>query len=213
MHDRSLPLASLFMAMTLAASAAHAEKSANPSAVSPVKVEEKAGVSDRGNAATALTIQRITATVAAIDTHTRMVALVGPQGNALVFQADDRVRNLGQVRVGDKVIVEYYEGVLAELASAGASSTEAGVSKALVAAAPGQHPAGAVGKAVTVRVTIDFIDQIRHVVHLKEADGSIHVVRVMKPEFRTMLKTLKPGDQVAVTFFEALAIMVRPAGK
>jgi hypothetical protein len=34
----------------------------------------------------------------------------------------------------------------------------------------------------------------------------------MKPEFRAMLKTLKPGDQVTLTYFEAAAVSVQPTG-
>ena len=54
----------------------------------------------------------ITATVVAIDQATRSVTLKGPQGNELSFKADEAVKNLPQVKVGDEVSVSYYESLV-----------------------------------------------------------------------------------------------------
>ena len=78
-------------------------------------------------------------------------------------------------------------------------------------AAPGERPAGAVGEAITATVVIEYVDSIRNVVHFKGPLGKTRIVKVMKPEFRTMLKNLKPGDQVALSYFEAMAVSVKPA--
>lgn len=179
---------------------------------SGVITEERAGVNPQGDAAAKVTISAMTATVEAIDMTTRMVTIVGPDGKSFVVHADEQVRNLAQVRVGDKVTVEYYEGLVAEISPPGAAPGEVTVSQAMARAAPGERPAGAVGKAITATVVIQYVDPIRNVVHFKGPLGKTRIVKVMKPEFRAMLKTLKPGDQVTLTYFEAAAVSVQPTG-
>jgi len=60
-------------------------------------------------------------------------------------------------------------------------------------------------------VVIEYVDTLRNVVHFKGPLGKTRIVKAMKPEFRTMLKNLKPGDQVKLTYFEAVAVSVKPA--
>jgi hypothetical protein len=68
-----------------------------------------------------------------------------------------------------------------------------------------------VGNAITATVVIEYVDPIRNVVHFTGPLGKTRIVKVMKPEFRTMLKNLKPGDEVTLTYFEAMAVSVKPA--
>jgi len=177
------------------------------------EVMEKGAVNPGGTAAARVSVSRLTATVKSIDMDTRMVTLLGPQGDEIAFQAGEQIRNLGQVRVGDKVTVEYYEGLLADLQTGAAASQGAPMEEATaMARAPlGERPAGGVGKAVRARVVIEFVDPIRKVVHFTGPLGRTHIVKVMKPEFQAMLKNLKVGDQVDLTYFEALVVSVEPA--
>ena len=175
-----------------------------------VKTENTGAVSGMGNAAATLTVSQVTATVESIDLATRMVGIVGPEGNSLVLQAGEQVRNLDQVRVGDKVTIEYYEGLAAAI-NPSASRNEVKVAEALVRSATGERPAGAAGDVITATVTIEYVDTLRHVVRFKGPLGKTRVVKVMKPEFRTLLKNLNPGDLVELTYFEALADSVQPA--
>jgi len=194
-------------------SACAAAEQPRPMASPPgVTTEERAAVNPHGSAAAKVTISAVTATVQDIDLANRMVTIVGPDGKSFVVHADEQVRNLGQVKVGDKVTVEYYEGLVAEIAPPGASPGEVKSATALARAPLGERPAGAVGKAITANVVIQYVDPIRNVVHFKGPLGKTRIVKVMKPEFRTLLKTLKPGDQVTLTYFEAMAVSVRPAG-
>lgn len=180
---------------------------------SGVTTESRAGVSASGGVATAFTVSTLTATVEAIDLESRIATLVGPSGDPLIVRVDEKVRNLDQVRVGDTVRVEYYEGLLAELLPPGSDRKEVSLTEALVRAAPGERPAGGVGEAVSARVVIEFVDPVRNVVHFTGPKGKKRVIRVEKPEFRAMLRTLKPGDVVELTYFEAFAVKVEPAVK
>lgn len=180
------------------------------SASTGVKTENTGAVSGMGTAAATLTVSRMVATVEFVDLATRMVGIVGPDGSGLVLQAGEQVRNLDQVGTGDRVTVEYYEGLAAAI-NPSASRNEVKVTEALVRSAAGERPAGAAGDAITATVLIEYVDTLRHVVRFKGPLGKTRVVKVMKPEFRTLLKNLKPGDQVELTYFEALAVSVQPA--
>jgi hypothetical protein len=174
--------------------------------------ETLSGVSAQKDAAARVNVTTITATVEAIDLPSRIVGLVGPEGNALVVQVGDEVRNLDQVKVGDRVRVEYFEGLLAELLPPGSDPRAVALTDAVARAAPGERPAGGMGEAVSARVVIEFVDTLRNVVHFTGPKGKKRVIRVEKPEFRAMLRTLKPGDVVELTYFEAVAVKVEPAG-
>ncbi|MHC4666621.1 MAG: hypothetical protein ACYS9T_11820, partial [Planctomycetota bacterium] len=57
----------------------------------------------------------IRATVEAIDYQSREVTLRGPRGNAITFTADERVRRLNEIKVGDEVVADYYVSLATEL--------------------------------------------------------------------------------------------------
>jgi hypothetical protein len=174
--------------------------------------EEKAAVNVEGTAAAKVKVSTMTATVEAIDMPTRLVTLLGPDGS-YTLQAGEQVRNLDQVKVGDKVTVEYYEGLVAEIEPPGTAPKGIEATEAMSRAPLGERPAGAVGKAVSATVVIEHVDRIRNVVFFKGPLGKTRAVKAMKPEFRKMLTKLKPGDRVTLTYFEALAVSVKPAGK
>ena len=210
-HQATLTPA-LVLALLLSACATEQEPSRSTASASGVVTEDRAGANLDGDAAATVKITAVTATVEDIDLATRMVTLVRPDGKSFVVQADEQVRNLAQVRAGDKVTVEYYEGLVAEIAPPGTALDEVKVTGALARAPLGERPAGAVGKAIAATVVIEYVDTLRNVVHFKGPLGKTRIVKVMKPQFREMLKTLKPGDEVTLTYFEAIAVGVQPAG-
>lgn len=165
----------------------------------------------QGDAAATVTVSQVTATVEAVDLATRMVTLARPDGKSVVVQAGEQVRNLAQVKVGDKVTVEYYEGLAAEIAPPGAALDEVEVTGVVARSPLGERPAGAVGEAIKATVVIEYVDTLRNVVHFTGPLGKTRIVKVVQPQFKAMLKTLKPGDQVTLTYFEAVAVNVRPA--
>jgi hypothetical protein len=179
---------------------------------SGVKTEERAGVSAEGTTAAKVKVETMTATVEEIDLATRMVTLRGPDGS-YTLQVSEQARNLDQVKVGDKVTVEYYEGLIAEMLPPGSAATDMKVTEGIARAPLGARPAGAAGKAVTATVVIEHVDTLRNTVFFKGPLGKTRVVKAMKPEFQAMLRKLKPGDRVNLTYFEAMAVSVKPASK
>lgn len=209
----------LVLALMLSANVAAADKApaTAPAAAPAAMTTEKGGmVSAKGDAAVSMTLSTLTAKVTAIDQATRMVTLTGPKGNSRTFKASDEVRNLAQVKVGDKVLVEFYEGVVAELDTSNSPAQGVTVTEGAARAPLGQHPAGAMTQVVSKTVQVVAVDSKRNTIRFHDVGASADTARtldVKKPEFQKMLKTLKAGDKVTVSYFEALAISVKPAAK
>jgi hypothetical protein len=151
----------------------------------------------------------LTATVVAIDQATRIVTLKGPKGDTITFKADEAVRNLPQMRVGDEVSVNYYESVafrLLKADEAAVNEASAGVARAKA----GEMPAGAGAQQVTVTVSIEGIDKAKGTVSFKGPAGQVTTIRAADPK---NLELIKVGDRVAITYSEALAVSVEKANK
>jgi Cu/Ag efflux protein CusF len=150
------------------------------------------------------------ATVTAIDLPQRRVTLKDKRGEETVIEVSQEVRNLDQVKVGDEVVVSYTEAVAWQVKAAGEGAP--GVSEAtdVTRAKPGEKPGGTVGRAVTVTTTITGIDLAHDTVTLTGPGGRSQTIKVRDP---ANLRKVKVGDLVDITYSEAVAIAVRPAGK
>ena len=151
----------------------------------------------------------VTATVAAIDLAERLVTLRGPEGNLFTVQAGDEVRNLPQLEVGDRVAVRYYEAIAAEMAKPG---QETSASATAMRAPAGAKPGAGVTQEVTAMVKITDLDLATHTVSFTGPEGVARTITVRDPKMQDFVETLKVGDEVALTYSEALAISVEPAG-
>jgi hypothetical protein len=158
-----------------------------------------------------LDVEEVTATVTALDLDDRLITLRGPQGNEATFEVGPQVRNLPQVKVGDRLTISYYTGLAAEVTEAsptddlGEIELEGGRSRA------GERPAGMVGANVSAVVAIEAVDKKLNTVTFRGADGLVRVVDVKRPQMQEFIKGLKKGDKVRVTYSEALAVEIRPA--
>lgn len=150
----------------------------------------------------------VTATVTAIDLPERLVTLKGPEGNLFTVQAGGEVRNLPQVEVGDRVVVRYHEAIAAEMAKPG---QEASATATATRAPAGARPGAGLAQEVTTTVEITDLDLATHTVSFTDPDGLAQTITVQDPRMQDFVETLKVGDQVAVTYTEALAISVEPA--
>jgi DNA-binding beta-propeller fold protein YncE len=195
---KAIPL--LITAFVLGPQAALAQK---PSAEKAVVVASEAGK------AAIVAMAEITATVVAIDKATRSVTLKGPQGRTVDVIAGDAVRNFDQIRVGDSVVAQYQEALTLELkkAKAPGGATE---TVAAARAKPGERPAGAVGREITVLADVVAVDPKKSIISLKGPRGNIVDLKVQNPDH---FKVVKVGDQVEAVYSEALAIAVTPAPK
>jgi hypothetical protein len=148
-----------------------------------------------------------TAIVEAIDLKTRMVTLKDKDGNVWDLVVDAKVKNLPQVMVGDQVVTKYHESVVIQMANPG---TPSGVTTTQTSteAKLGEMPAGTKSNQVTVVATIEAIDPNKAFVTLKGPEGKSVNVQVKDPK---NLDNVKVGDQVSITYTQALAISVQKA--
>ena len=154
-------------------------------------------------------LQKVDATIKAIDTPSRTVTLDGPNGLVTV-KVGKEAKRFSQLKVGDKVTVSYYQGLAAQMKHGDAAKAAAPVGSEF-GSANKNSPGGMGGVSVTTTVIIQAIDLTTNTVSFKRADGSVHAVEVMNPKMKTFIKTLKPGDAVESTYTESLAIDVEPA--
>jgi hypothetical protein len=145
------------------------------------------------------------ATVTAVDVATREVTLRDADGKSFMVQAGTEVRNLAQVRVGDRVKVEYMESIAVDVVKADGSAPDAAVATAAARAPAGDKPAGAVGQVITMSATIVAIDRQTNRVTLRGPAGNDRVVQVKDPK---NLENVAVGDMVYVAYTEAVAISV-----
>lgn len=158
-----------------------------------------------------VSMEEMRATVETVDQQSRAVLLRGPTGGLITVHARPEVRNLSQVKPGDQVVVRYVETVAAEMVRPG---TPAPVSTSSAAgAASGERPAGLIVDRVRKRVRIEGIDLTHNTVAFLSSDRVPRTVVVRQPGLQGFLRTLKPGDEVDVTFTEALAVSVEPAAR
>ena len=159
------------------------------------------------------TLVEVIAKVTAVDMANRLVTIEGPEGNSVVIQVTDQVKNLPNVKVGDKVRIEYYRSAFVEIEK-GDSSGELGteVSAARVSAPEGQKPAGAIGVEMVRRAEVVFVDPYQKFISFRSPDRGLRKISLKDtPELQHYLKELKKGDIVQVTYSEALGISLEPA--
>lgn len=166
-------------------------------------------VSEPGKATIARAAE-VSAQVVGLDKATRTVTLKGPKGNVVDIVAGDEVKNFDQIRLGDMVVARYMQALTLELTKTkGGIPAEAG-KEAAVRAQPGERPAGAVARQVTVLADVIGVDPKKKTITLKGPKGNVVDLDVQNPD---QFKVVKKGDQVQVTYTEALAMSVEVAPK
>jgi hypothetical protein len=152
---------------------------------------------------------KMTATVVSIDMGSRDLLLIDSQGKMHKVNVGDQVRNLDQVKVGDKVNAEYTEAISLQLKKRGATDgPPVSAETAMIRAPKGMKPGGAVGRKVTAFATVVAVNPTTQFVTLRGPLGNDYDVQVPDP---AQLKAIKKGDEVEVVYTEALAISVQPA--
>lgn len=156
------------------------------------------------------TTVEITATVEAIDRQSRMVSLRATDGRTAAVHAGPDVRNFDQINTGDQVVVSYYEAIGAEVTTPERATQGVQEDSAVIRAAKGARPAGAIVDALTTTVEIESVDTSLNTVTFRRADGMTRTLAIEQPGAQAFIRELKRGDLVQVTYMEAVAVSVRP---
>ena len=195
----SKPLAAALVALAFAAALASAQQPA-PKQVAAAEAKQPFFAEKSTT---------LTATVSAIDAAKRLITLKA-NGREETVEAGPAVRNFAQIKVGDKVDVEYYQSLAAEITKAPASTSHDATVLAS-RAAEGASPAGGVGMIYTAIVTVTSVDAATGTVRFTGPEGKERETMAERDVGRAFIAQLKPGDRVEVTYGEALAVAVQPA--
>lgn len=170
--------------------------------------ESTAPQKKKGNVIAELKIAE-NAVVKAVDMKTRTVTLEMADGTQQEFVLDKNVKKLDKVEVGDIVKASYKEAVTVRLKKTRSTPTIS-VDQSTVRDAKSVKPAGTAKRDITMIATIEKILDNGTAVTLKTPDGSTRDVRVLNPENLEKIKKgeVKEGDQVEITYTQALAISV-----
>jgi Cu/Ag efflux protein CusF len=145
---------------------------------------------------------RVQGTIAAVDKDAKTITLKGPKGRTVTLDVQDP-QKLEIVKVGDPVVATYYEAVAVEVKKAGSATPGVTVQESRVTSKPGENPAGAVGRQVTLVGTITAIDRKAPSVTVKGPQGRTETVKVKDAN---NLKDVKVGDMVELTYAQALVV-------
>jgi Cu/Ag efflux protein CusF len=125
----------------------------------------------------------------------------------MTVTAGPEVKNFDKLKVGDQVDLQYVEALTLELKKGGGLVVARTDKSGAVAAKPGEMPAGAVGRQVTVVANVVATDPAKQTVTLKGPKQTVEL-RITDPE---QFKRVAKGDQVEATFTQAMAVAVEPA--
>ena len=147
-------------------------------------------------------------TVDAVDKANRTVTLKGPEGNTLTLDVKDPSK-LDVIKVGDPVVATYTEAVAFQIKKAGTATPGSTVQESRVGSKPGETPAGAISREITVTGTITAIDKNSQTVTIKGPDGKSATVKAKDPK---NLERINVGDLVEIKYTQALAVSLdKPA--
>ena len=152
-----------------------------------------------------------TGTITDIDYADREMTLKDSQGRLETFVVDKKVQRFNEAKVGDKVSLDYYLGFNAEVRSPTAEEernplvVQSGSGKAGRDAAPAAYGM----RQIRAVVTIESLDRKAQTVTVKGPRGKYFTARVIDP---SRLEKVHIGDTILMTFTEAAAVSLKPAG-
>lgn len=174
----------------------------------PAPTVVTAALEGQGQIAHVNTVQ-VAATVVNVSAGRRRVTLRGSDGRMETLRVGPDVRNLPQLRRGDRVVATYTEAVAIRLVMKGTATPEPTDDVVFSRTPAGQLPGGSSAQVVTIVGHITGIDREDQEVTLTGADGQTTTIELQSPAH---LEHARIGDLVEATFVEGVTIAVERAG-
>lgn len=162
---------------------------------------ETSGASS-GESVRSETVLTIHGKIAAIDEAQKEITLEA-NGKRVTFKVENPY-NLKASKVGDPVVVHYYEIVSVRKKKPGEEVPSVSVGGGISTAQSG-NPGAVAAERASVLLTVVDVDPEHGTVTLKGPDGSVEKVKARDPR---NLKHIKAGDELVVTVTRATAIAV-----
>jgi len=149
--------------------------------------------------------------VEAIDVTNRRVTVREASGDTLTVYVDKSNTAFPQAKVGDQVRIRFVESMAFELKKSGEPSKGYQVTEASSRPTAGK-PSAATASEVKTTVKIEAVTQGGSKVTFTGPRGR-RTVQINDPSLREYAGQLKPGDNVEVTYKEALALSLEKVNR
>lgn len=171
--------------------------------------DTKVDVQRAPGSATMTGTAKATATITKIDAATRTVTMKTQTGKVVEMAVGPEARNFDQLKVGDKVTVEYREALTVKLEK-GSGPLSMETRPIEERSAPGAKPGGVMGQEVTVVADVVAVSPSKQTVTVKGPKGNLTDLMVEDP---SQLANVKKGDRIKAVYTQAVAIDVQAASK
>ncbi|PCR95031.1 hypothetical protein C1X59_26020 [Pseudomonas sp. FW215-R2] len=156
----------------------------------------------------AVEADQVTTKVLAVDPANHQVVLEGAEGRQVHIQLSDKAKNLGNLKVGDKVDIQVTHSIAAFLDTDVDKGLPGSTERTgeLRNAVGSSNPGGEAFRQIQVQLKITRIDLKKKQVTLENPSGQSKTLNVEKPEIQAKLKDLKVGQSVVVTYTDVLKV-------
>ena len=152
---------------------------------------------------------RVEAVVSAVDPSTRRVTLTGPEGKQHSFTAGPEIKNLGQLKVGDKVSATFARRFVVTVRRDEAPPSES-YDTVSATARMGERPGMLVAEETKVVARVKSIDAVNRKAELEFPDQSVRTVPI-RPDID--LSKYRVGDNVVIRTTTALNVLGGPTSR
>ena len=147
-----------------------------------------------------------TATITSIDQKTRTVTIKDEFGISDILYVPEDVKRFSALKVGDKIAVSYHTSVIVRLRKPGDAAPV--IEQSALTPSQGEKPGLTAAAQQTLTVTVVAIDMNTPSITVKGPNGLTYLRKVQDKD---ALSKLKVGDQLDITWTDAIAVSVRPA--
>jgi len=157
--------------------------------------------------AKAVQIKETVATVESVDAKKRQVMLRDAAGREHALVLGPEVRNVDQLKKGDRVTVQYAESLSLKLVKNGKELPSRTDTSDVARSQPGAKPGGIVAEQINVTADVIAVDVDKKTVTLKGPNRTVDLT-VTDP---AQLALIKVGDKINAVYTQAVAVDVKPA--
>ncbi len=130
-----------------------------------------------------------------------LVTLKGPEGELLTLEAE-KEEDLATRKVGDRVVVRYFEGAQIGKEEKGGAVSIHSLKDGML----GAESSASFGKHRRLIASVERVDAANQEITLKGPDGSLETVMASNPDY---LGQVKVGDRIVIRHPQALALSVQ----
>jgi hypothetical protein len=149
-------------------------------------------------------VVKASATVEKIDKSAGTLTLKGADGRTFDVKAGPNV-DMDRLNMGDRVNVTYFD----ETAVSFRKHTE-GAPTAPKVATTTVLRGGVAAQQASLTAKIDSVNVDKKTITFKGSEGKTHTIKVEDPALQAQLGKIRPGDNMDVTYTQAVALSVEP---